>query len=246
MPCARFVASCPTDGRHDSTARRAMRLLLGAPPYRPSRQGRTLATTTIRETEEHVFAALIGATFQKVLIANVARSWSAIRACRHAGIGSVAAYADRLGRAPHVRRRRGLTASAGLCRPTLTSSIEKIDAAKKAAPTVDLGDGFLAENFAEAAIDAGRVDRPAARGHRRSAERWSAPYRREGRARLLRHQDRSTPTRRRSSPRRTAFLIAIKAAFGGGGDSRSPRAEGGRRRLRTRPCGRRSPPSPWR
>jgi acetyl-CoA/propionyl-CoA carboxylase biotin carboxyl carrier protein len=165
-------------------------------------------------------------TLSKVLIAN--RGEIAVRvarACRDAGLASVAVYADPDRDAPHVRAADEAHRIGGDTPAASYLDIGKIldAAAKSGADAVHPGYGFLSENagFAQAVIDAGLTwigpppraiselgDKVSAR---RIAERAGAPLVAgtpgpvSGAAEVVAFaQDKGLP-------------VAIKAAFGGGG-----------------------------
>ncbi len=163
---------------------------------------------------------------QKVLIANRGEiAVRVIRACKDAGIGSVAVYADPDRDALFVRLADEAHSLGGATPAESYLSVEKIiDVAKKAgADSVHPGYGFLAENsgFAQAVIDAGLVwigPPPAAIDSlgdkvqaRHIAQKVGAPL------------VAGTPDPVNDADEVMAFArehglpIAIKAAFGGGG-----------------------------
>ncbi|MFD7898775.1 acetyl/propionyl/methylcrotonyl-CoA carboxylase subunit alpha [Streptomyces sp. NPDC059743] len=163
---------------------------------------------------------------RKVLIANRGEiAVRAARACRDAGIGSVAVYADPDRDAPHVRAADEAFALGGDTPATSYLDMAKVLGAAKdsGADAVHPGYGFLSENaeFAQAVLDAGLTwigpppqairdlgDKVAAR---HIAQRAGAPL------------VAGTPDPVSGSEEVVAFAeknglpIAIKAAFGGGG-----------------------------
>jgi acetyl-CoA/propionyl-CoA carboxylase, biotin carboxylase, biotin carboxyl carrier protein len=163
---------------------------------------------------------------QKVLIANRGEiAVRVIRACKDAGIGSVAVYADPDRDALHVRLADEAYSLGGATPADSYLSIEKIiDVAKKAgADSVHPGYGFLAENssFAQAVVDADLVwigPPPAAIDAlgdkvqaRHIAEKVGAPLA-PGTKDPLADADEAV-----RFAEENGLPIAIKAAFGGGG-----------------------------
>ncbi|HEX5996056.1 MAG TPA: biotin carboxylase N-terminal domain-containing protein [Jiangellales bacterium] len=165
-------------------------------------------------------------SISKVLIANRGEiAMRVIRACRDAGIGSVAVYADSDRDAPHARLADEAYALGGETSSETYLAIHKLlEVADRAgADAVHPGYGFLAENasFATAVIDAGLVwigPPPAAIealgdkvSARHIAQRAGAPL------------VAGTPEPVKDVDEVVAFAtehglpIAIKAAFGGGG-----------------------------
>ncbi|MFA6298911.1 MAG: biotin carboxylase N-terminal domain-containing protein [Nocardioides sp.] len=163
---------------------------------------------------------------QKVLIANRGEiAVRVIRACKDAGIGSVAVYADPDRDAHFVRIADEAHALGGATPAETYLDIEKIIAVahKSGADSVHPGYGFLAENagFAQAVIDAGLVwvgpppeaienlgDKVKAR---HIAERVGAPLAPGTKDPLANAEEAVAFAQEFGLP------IAIKAAFGGGG-----------------------------
>ncbi len=163
---------------------------------------------------------------RKVLIANRGEiAVRVIRACRDAGLGSVAVYADSDRDAPHTRLADEAFALGGDTAKDTYLRIDKLldVAARAGADAVHPGYGFLAENadFAQAVIDTGLTwIGPSPAAIRALGDKVTARHlaRRVG-APLV----PGTPEPVRSVEDVLAFAtehglpIAIKAAYGGGG-----------------------------
>ncbi|MBX6354990.1 MAG: ATP-grasp domain-containing protein [Micromonosporaceae bacterium] len=163
---------------------------------------------------------------QKVLVANRGEiAVRVIRACRDAGLASVAVYADSDRHAPHAALADEAYALGG---DTAAETYLRIDkllevAARAGADAVHPGYGFLAENadFAEAVIAAGLTwIGPAPQAIRDLGDKVSARHiaRRAG-APLV--PGTAEPVRGPDEvvafARKYGLPVAIKAAFGGGG-----------------------------
>ena len=169
---------------------------------------------------------MAGGNVQKVLIANRGEiAVRVIRACRDAGLASVAVYADSDRHAPHAVLADEAYALGGDTATETYLRIEKLIgiATRSGADAVHPGYGFLAENadFAEAVIGAGLTwigpspqairdlgDKVTAR---HIAQRAGAPLV-PGTAEPV-----SGPDEVVAFARQHGLPVAIKAAFGGGG-----------------------------
>ena len=163
---------------------------------------------------------------RKVLIANRGEiAVRVIRACRDAGLGSVAVYADSDRDAPHARLADEAYALDG---DTATQTYLRIDkliaiAERAGADAVHPGYGFLAENadFAEAVIGAGLIwIGPSPQAIRDLGDKVTARHiaQRAGAPLVAGTPDPvEGPDEIVAFAREHGLPIAIKAAFGGGG-----------------------------
>jgi acetyl-CoA/propionyl-CoA carboxylase biotin carboxyl carrier protein len=163
---------------------------------------------------------------RKVLIANRGEiAVRVIRACRDAGLGSVAGYADSDRDAPHARLADEAYALGGDTATDTYLRIDKlIDVARKAgADAVHPGYGFLAENaeFAEAVAQAGMTwIGPTPQAIRDLGDKVTARHiaQRAGAPLVAGTPDPvSGPDEVVAFAEQHGLPIAIKAAFGGGG-----------------------------
>ncbi|AXX33710.1 biotin/lipoyl-binding protein [Actinosynnema pretiosum subsp. pretiosum] len=163
---------------------------------------------------------------RKVLIANRGEiAVRVIRACRDAGLASVAVYADPDRDAPFARLADEAFALGGTTAAETYLSVDKLlDAAKRAeADAVHPGYGFLSENadFAQAVIDAGLTwVGPSPQAIRDLGDKVTARHiaTRAGAPLVPGTNDPvSGPDEVVAFAREHGLPVAIKAAFGGGG-----------------------------
>ena len=164
-------------------------------------------------------------SFDSVLVANRGEiAVRIVRACKDAGLRSIAVYAEPDRDAPFVSLADEAYALGGATAADTYLSIDKIldVAAGRRREAIHPGYGFLAENssFAGGNRRGNRVDRPIPSGHRRARRQGLRPAYRPARGRPL---VPGTPDPVTSADEVLAFAkehglpVAIKAAFGGGG-----------------------------